>query len=313
MRIVVTGAAGFIGSHLCEALLKSGNSVYGIDNYATGMKENILHLKRFKGFNFIHHNVEKPFPKSLVRIDTVYHLAAIASPWKYLLNKLPTLNTNVFGTLHALTFCHHSHAAMVLASTSEVYGDPEVHPQHESYWGKVNPIGPRACYDEGKRVAETYATVFQSEYRVRVGIARIFNTFGPQMAEDDGRPIVNFTLQAIRNTPITIYGSGKQTRSFCYVDDTVQGLIAVRRFGLGKGPFNIGNPDERSIVSIAQLIRAKVNPRARIKKLPAVEDDPQKRKPDIHKAEKILHWHPVRSFEYGLEKTIAWVVQRYVK
>ena len=307
MRILVTGGAGFIGSHLCKALLKKGHTVVCLDNFVTGRKENVESLLPDPHFQLVTHDVVEAFP-DIGSCDMVFHLAAIASPWKYLERKVTTLKTNAQGTLNALEFSRmQPRAAFILASTSEVYGDPEIHPQREDYWGRVNPVGPRACYDEGKRVAEAYASAYETEYGMRIGIARIFNTFGPGMTQDDGRPIVNFTLKALTNKPIPIYGTGSQTRSFCYIDDLVRGLLLLAEKGIGQGPINLGNPDERSILSIAELIQKKVNPGISIVHTEAVTDDPQRRKPDITKANKLLGWEPKVSFEDGLEQMIEWV------
>ena len=307
MRILVTGGAGFIGAHLCVDLLQQGHEIVCLDNFVTGKKENLAELLRQKKFSLIVHDVCVPLPPEIGKVDLVYHLAAIASPWKYLEQKLVTLKTNIWGTYHALEYCRANKSAFVFSSTSEVYGDPEEHPQKEEYWGHVNPIGPRACYDEGKRVAESMIVNYQETHGVQCAIARIFNTFGPQMAFDDGRPVINFIVKALRSEPLPIHGDGQQTRSFCYVDDMVRGLQLMAEKGMSKGPINIGNPDERTILSIAELVRAKVNPKAAFTHIPRVENDPQRRCPDITKAKTLLGWEPRVSFEEGLMRTIEWV------
>ncbi|MFA4872414.1 MAG: GDP-mannose 4,6-dehydratase [Patescibacteria group bacterium] len=307
MRILVTGGAGFIGAHLCKDLLTKGHEVVCLDNFVTGKKENLGDLLKQNNFSLIIHDVCEPLPPVLGKVDLVYHLAAIASPWKYLEQKLFTLKTNIWGTYHALEYCRANGSALIFSSTSEVYGDPEEHPQKEEYWGHVNPIGPRACYDEGKRAAESMITNYQETYGMQCAIARIFNTFGPQMALDDGRPVINFISKALRSEPLPIHGDGLQTRSFCYVSDIMKGLQALAEKGIGKGPINIGNPDERTILSIAELVRAKVNPHAAFTHIPRVENDPQRRCPDITKAKTLLGWEPKVSFEEGVDRTIEWV------
>ncbi len=307
MRILVTGGAGFIGAYLCADLLKQGHEVICLDNFVTGKKDNLTELLKQKKFSLITRDVTESFPHEIGKVDLVYHLAAIASPWKYLEQKLVTLKTNIWGTFNALEYCRANGSMIVFSSTSEVYGDPEEHPQKEEYWGHVNPVGPRACYDEGKRAAEAMIVNYQETYGIKAAIARIFNTFGPQMALDDGRPVINFIVKALRNEPLPIHGDGQQTRSFCYVSDIVRGLQLMAEKGVGKGPINIGNPDERTILSIAELVRAKVNPKASFTHIPRVENDPQRRCPDITKAKTILGWEPRVSFEEGLMRTIEWV------
>lgn len=307
MRILVTGGAGFIGTHLCEALLKKGDDVVCLDNLSTGTEDNIARLTADKHFLFVKHDVEWPLTSAVGKVDQIFHLAAIASPWKYLNQKLTTLRTNVFGTFNVLEYARAHKATFLLASTSEVYGDPEQHPQHEDYWGHVNPVGPRACYDEGKRVAESFAVNYAEAYGVGVAIARIFNTFGPRMTLDDGRPVINFIVNAIHHEPLPVHGTGAQTRSFCYIDDMVRALLLLMEKGIAQGPVNLGNPDERSILSIAELVRDAVSPQVTIEHRLLLQDDPARRKPDIAKAKALLGWEPRISFEEGVARTLAWV------
>jgi nucleoside-diphosphate-sugar epimerase len=303
MKILVTGGAGFIGSFLCEALLKKG-SVVCIDNLSTGKKSNIKHLMENPRFEFIQHDVTKPID---VEVDFIFHLASPASPVDY--KKLPveTSLTNSLGTFNMLNLSRKNNARFLLASTSEVYGDPKEHPQREDYWGNVNPIGVRSCYDVSKRFAETLTISFHRKYGLDVRIARIFNTYGPRMRLDDGRAIPNFIVQSLVGKPITVYGDGTQTRSFCYVDDMVKGLLSFMfTDNLVGEVINLGSTDERTILDVANLIKKLTGSKSRIVFSSLPEDDPFKRRPDITKAKKLLGWEPKVDFETGLKKTIEW-------
>jgi len=298
-KILVAGGAGFIGSHLIKRLLKEGNYVICIDNLLTGQKENIQFKKNFK---FINHDITNPID---IKVDEIYNLACPASPKQYFKYPIYTTKISVIGTLNLLELASKYNAKFLQASTSEVYGDPLVHPQHEEYLGNVNPIGPRACYDEGKRCAETLCSDFKREKNLNIKIVRIFNTFGPNMRKDDGRVISNFIIQALQNKNLTIYGDGTQTRSFCYVDDLVDGLIKMmdsKYFG----PINLGNPEEYTILEVAKKIINFTNSKSSIQFLNKLEDDPKLRKPDINKAKKLLNWYPKISFDEGLKKTIEY-------
>lgn len=301
-RILVTGGAGFLGSHLCERLLNEGNEVYCLDNLFTGRKENIIHLMSNPYFEFIRHDVINPY---LIEVDEIYNLACPASPIHYQHNPIKTIKTSVMGAINMLGLAKRINAKILQASTSEVYGDPLVHPQPESYWGNVNPMGNRSCYDEGKRAAETLFRDYNYQNDVSVKIVRIFNTYGPGMHPNDGRVVSNFILQALRNEDITVYGKGDQTRSFQYVDDLIEGFI--RMMGTEKrfiGPVNIGNPDEFKIIELAEKVLQKTNSKSKIvyKALPS--DDPMQRKPDISLAQSKLDWKPTISLDEGLDKTI---------
>ena len=303
-RIAVTGGAGFIGSHLCEELLKSGHEVVCIDNLFTGRKKNIeKHLSNPK-FDFIRHDVTESI---MIEVDEVYHLACPASPVHYQHNPVKTIKTNVIGTINALGLAKRVGAKFLLASTSEVYGDPLEHPQKESYWGNVNPIGPRSCYDEGKRVAETLTFNYQQQQRsVDTKIIRIFNTYGPRMLFNDGRVISNFIVQALKGLDITIYGKGDQTRSFCFVDDLVKGIRAAMDTSSERhGPWNLGNPNEMTIAQAAEKILELTGSKSRVQYKPLPTDDPMRRQPDISKAKSELGWEPSIDFTTGLKKTIA--------
>jgi len=301
-RILVTGGAGFVGSHLVDTLMMDGHQVFVADNYFTGSKRNIEQWIGHENFEMVHHDIVNPL---YMEVDEIYHLASPASPPHYMYNPVKTIKTNTVGTVNMLGLAKRTKAKILIASTSEVYGDPEVHPQPESYWGNVNPIGPRACYDEGKRVAETLAYAYNKQSGVEVRVARIFNTYGPRMHANDGRVVSNFVIQALENKPITIYGSGEQTRSFQYVSDLVQGLVTLMASDYTL-PVNIGNPEERSIKTFASFIRDMVGSGSEIVHKPEVEDDPQRRRPDISTAKKELGWQPKVPLEKGLAKTIEY-------
>lgn len=301
--ILVTGGAGFIGSHLVEALLAAGNSVICLDNLFTGSRNNILPFLRDSKFEFIRHDIVVPI---LLEVDQVYHLACPASPIHYQNNPIKTLKTSVLGTLNMLGLAKRVGARILLASTSEVYGDPEVHPQKETYCGNVNPVGPRACYDEGKRAAETLMVGYRDYNNVNVAIARIFNTYGPRMLPNDGRVVSNFLCQAIRGRDITIYGDGSQTRSFCYVSDMVNGLIRLME-STEPGPINLGNPHEMTILELAETVVKRLpHGGSTIVYRPLPKDDPTRRRPDIALARERLDWQPTVPLETGLEATIAY-------
>ena len=303
-RILVTGGAGFIGSHLCERLLKEGNEVICLDNLFTSTKDNIAPLMDNKYFEFIRHDIIQPIH---LEIDEIYNLACPASPIHYQYNPIKTIKTSVMGAINMLGLAKRVKAKILQASTSEVYGDPLVHPQYEEYWGNVNPIGPRSCYDEGKRCAESLFINYYFQNKVRIKIARIFNTYGPRMHPNDGRVVSNFIIQAIQNKPITIYGDGSQTRSFCYVDDMLDGLIKLMNTNDEIiGPINLGNPSEFKIIELAELIIDLTSSKSQIIHLPLPEDDPIRRQPDITKAKSILEWHPKISLKDGLIKTIEY-------
>jgi len=304
-RILITGGAGFIGSHLSEKLLKEGNEVIALDNFFTGSKKNILHLLDNPFFELVRHDVTMPY---FAEVDEIYNLACPASPVHYQYNPIKTVKTSVLGAINMLGLAKRVDAKIFQASTSEVYGDPEVHPQPESYWGNVNTLGPRSCYDEGKRVAETLFVNYNFQNKVRIKIARIFNTYGPNMHPDDGRVVSNFIVQSLQNHDITVYGDGKQTRSFQYVDDLVAGIVSLmddtdEDF---TGPVNIGNPGEFTILELAQKIIALTNSKSKIIYMPLPEDDPMQRKPDITLAKEKLNWTPKVNLEDGLIKTIEY-------
>jgi UDP-glucuronate decarboxylase len=301
-RILVTGGGGFIGSHLVEALLGQGHEVLCLDNFFTGSKGNIRHLLGKNRFEMIRHDIVEPI---LLEVDQVYNLACPASPVHYQFNPVKTVKTNVLGTLNMLGLAKRVKARILQASTSEVYGDPQVHPQPETYWGHVNPIGPRSCYDEGKRLAETLMMDYHRNNGVDVRIVRIFNTYGPRMAFDDGRVVSNFIIQALKNHPITVYGDGSQTRSFCYVNDMVAGLMTMMDQERLTGPINLGNPGEFTILELARKVIEMTGSKSEViyKDLPA--DDPKQRKPDIGLAKDKLGWEPKVALEDGLQATIA--------
>jgi UDP-glucuronate decarboxylase len=301
MRILVTGGAGFIGSHLIDRLMASNHEVICLDNFYTGTKNNIAHWLQHPHFDLVRHDVTEPIR---LEVDQIYHLACPASPVHYQSNPVKTIKTNVMGTLNMLGLAKRVKARFLLASTSEVYGDPEVHPQPETYRGNVNTIGIRSCYDEGKRVAETLAFDYHRQNNVDIRVARIFNTYGPRMLENDGRVVSNFIVQSLRGIPLTVYGQGQQTRSFCYVSDLVDGLIRLME-GEHLGPINLGNPGEYTILELAEKVQQMVNPSAQIQYEPLPSDDPQRRKPDITLAQTLLGWEPKIPLQEGLEKTIA--------
>jgi UDP-glucuronate decarboxylase len=301
-KVLITGGAGFIGSHLCERLLNDGNEVICLDNFFTGSKDNIIHLMNNPYFEVIRHDIEEPI---LLEVDEIYHLASPASPIHYQKDPVKTVKTNVMGAINVLDIAKRTSARVLLASTSEVYGDPEIHPQVEEYRGNVNPIGPRACYDEGKRCAETLFFDYYREYGVDIRVIRIFNTYGPRMAVNDGRVVSNFIIQALKNEDITIYGDGSQTRSFQYVDDLINGMIKMMKSDY-IGPINIGNPDEFTILDLAKKVIDLINSKSKIIFKPLPQDDPKKRRPDITKAKKYLNWEPKVKLEDGLKNTIEY-------
>jgi len=303
-KILVTGGAGFLGSHLCERLLERGDEVLCVDNYFTGNKNNILKLLDNPRFELMRHDVTFPL---YVEVDEIYNLACPASPIHYQHDPVQTTKTSVHGAINMLGLAKRVGAKILQASTSEVYGDPSVHPQQESYWGNVNPIGIRSCYDEGKRCAETLFFDYHRQHNLRIKVMRIFNTYGPRMHPDDGRVVSNFIVQALKGEPITIYGDGSQTRSFCYVDDLVRGMMLL----MGSddditGPMNIGNPNEFTILQLAKLVKEKIDSNSEIIMMPLPSDDPKQRQPDINLASEVLGWEPTIELEQGLEKTIEY-------
>ena len=307
MRVLVTGGAGFIGSHLCERLLAQGDDVVCVDNYFTGTKHNVDHLRDHRNFELIRHDVTNPL---VIEVDRIYNLACPASPVHYQYNPVKTTKTSVLGAINMLGLAKRVHARILQASTSEVYGDPEQHPQREDYWGHVNPIGVRSCYDEGKRVAETLFMDYHRQNKVDVRIVRIFNTYGPRMHPCDGRVVSNFIVQALRGEPITIYGDGSQTRSFCYVDDLVSGIMAFMEQDSEIGPLNLGNPGEFTIRELAEKVVALTGSKSEIVCKPLPSDDPKQRKPDISKAKALLGWEPKIQLEEGLKRTIEDLAKR---
>jgi UDP-glucuronate decarboxylase len=303
-RILVTGGAGFLGSHLCERLLNEGHEVLCVDNFYTGRKANIAHLLNNPYFEVIRHDITFPL---YVEVDEIYHLACPASPVHYQFDPVQTTKTSVHGSINMLGLAKRLKIKILLASTSEVYGDPTVHPQPETYWGNVNPIGPRACYDEGKRCAETLFFDYHRQHRLKIKVARIFNTYGPRMHPNDGRVVSNFIVQALKGEDITVYGDGKQTRSFCYVDDMIDGLIRLMNTGDDfTGPVNLGNPEEYSILQLAETIIRLTGSKSRIVFKPLPPDDPKQRCPDITLARKVLNWQPTTPLEEGLKRTIEY-------
>lgn len=303
-RILVTGGAGFLGSHLCERLLSEGHDVVCLDNYFTGQKQNVVHLLNHPYFELVRHDVTMPY---FVEVDEIYNLACPASPIHYQYNPIKTVKTSVMGAINMLGLAKRIRAKVLQASTSEVYGDPEVHPQQEEYWGHVNPIGERACYDEGKRAAETLFVNYHKQNGVRIKIIRIFNTYGPRMHPNDGRVVSNFIVQALQNKDISIYGDGMQTRSFCYVDDLIDGMIRMMNTGDEiTGPINVGNPGEFTILQLAEMVIRMTGSKSKIIYQQLPTDDPMQRKPDITKAQKILGWEPTIPLEDGLRRTIEY-------
>jgi UDP-glucuronate decarboxylase len=302
-RILVTGGAGFLGSHLCEHLLGEGNDVVCIDNFFSGSKDNIRHLSTHPFFELIRHDVIHPL---FIEVDWIFHLACPASPIHYQHNPIKTVKTNVMGTINMLGLAKRIKARILLASSSEVYGDAQVHPQTEGYWGNVNPIGLRSCYDEGKRVAETLMMDYYRQNRVDIRIARIFNTYGPRMAVDDGRVVSNFIVQALNGEDLTVYGDGTQTRSFCYVSDLIEALVRTMNTEEFAGPVNIGNPTEFTVLELAEKVLALTGSKSRIALKPLPSDDPVRRCPDISLAKSKLSWEPRVGLEEGLGKTIEY-------
>lgn len=306
-KILVTGGAGFLGSHLCERLLNEGNEVICLDNYFTGNKRNIVHLMDNPYFEVIRHDITAPF---YIEVDEIYNLACPASPIHYQYNPIKTVKTSVMGAINMLGLAKRIHAKVLQASTSEVYGDPVVHPQPEGYWGNVNPIGIRSCYDEGKRCAETLFFDYHRQNNVRIKVVRIFNTYGPRMHPNDGRVVSNFIMQALRGEDITLYGDGNQTRSFCYCDDLIDGLIRMMATDDSViGPINIGNPKEFTIKQLAELVIELTGSKSKIVYLPAPADDPKQRQPVIDQAKAILHWEPTIQLREGIMKTIEYFKQ----
>jgi len=306
-KVLVTGGAGFLGSHLCERLLSDGHEVLCMDNYFTGGKQNIAHLLPNPYFELIRHDVTMPY---FVEVDEIYNLACPASPIHYQYNPIKTIKTSVMGAINMLGLAKRIRAKILQASTSEVYGDPTIHPQPEEYWGNVNPIGLRSCYDEGKRCAESLFVNYHLQNDVRIKIVRIFNTYGPRMHPNDGRVVSNFIVQALKGEDITIYGNGLQTRSFCYVDDMVKGLIAMMGTDDSiNGPINIGNPGEFTMLQLAETVIRLTGSTSKIRHESLPADDPMQRQPDIVKAREILHWEPVIQLEEGLSKTIEYFKQ----
>ncbi|NJN02451.1 MAG: SDR family oxidoreductase [Leptolyngbyaceae cyanobacterium SL_1_1] len=308
MRILVTGGAGFIGSHLIDRLMAADHEVICLDNFYTGHKRNLLRWLGNPAFELIRHDITEPI---CLEVDQIYHLACPASPVHYQYNPVKTIKTNVMGTLNMLGLAKRVKARFLLASTSEVYGDPEVHPQPEEYRGNVNTIGIRSCYDEGKRVAETLAFDYHRQNDVEIRVARIFNTYGPRMLENDGRVVSNFIVQALQDRPLTVYGKGSQTRSFCYVSDLVEGLMRLMN-GEHTGPINLGNPDEYTILELAQTVQSMINPNAELKFEPLPQDDPRRRQPDITRAKTWLNWEPTIPLKQGLELTIRDFKERLI-
>jgi UDP-glucuronate decarboxylase len=303
MRILVTGGAGFLGSHLCDRLINEGHEILCLDNFFTGRKQNISHLLQNPKFELIRHDVTEPFR---VEVDQIYNLACPASPPHYQYNPIKTTKTSVMGAINSLGLAKRVRARVFLASTSEVYGDPTVHPQSESYWGNVNPIGRRSCYDEGKRCAETLFFDYHRENGVDIRVVRIFNTYGPRMLADDGRVVSNFIVQALKGENLTVYGDGSQTRSFCYVDDLIEGFVRLMNQDNTVGPVNIGNPGEFTMLELAELVLKKVGGKSKVTNLPLPADDPKQRRPDISLAKEFLDWEPKVPLEEGLDRTIEY-------
>ncbi len=309
MIVLVTGAAGFLGSHLCDRLIEKGYDVIGMDNYFTGSKDNVRHLMNHDHFEMIRHDIVEPI---LLETDQIYNFACPASPVHYQYNPVKTIKTSVMGTINMLGIAKRVKARILQASTSEVYGDPTVHPQTEEYWGNVNPIGPRSCYDEGKRVAESLMMNYHTQNGVDIRIIRIFNTYGPRMALNDGRVVSNFIVQALKGEPITVFGKGEQTRSFCYVDDLIEGAIRMMEQDGFIGPVNLGNPHETTILELAEMIIRFTGSKSKIVYKPLPPDDPVRRQPDISLAKEKLAWEPKVSLEDGLKETIRYFKKKLV-
>ena len=314
MRVLVTGGAGFLGSHLCDRLLRDENEVLCLDNFFTGRRENVLHLLGNPKFELVRHDVTEPI---LLEVDQIYNLACPASPVHYQYNPVKTVKTNVMGTINMLGLAKRVRARILQASTSEVYGDPELHPQPETYWGNVNPIGIRSCYDEGKRLAETLMMDYQRQNHVDTRIIRIFNTYGPRMLENDGRVISNFIMQALRGEELTIYGDGNQTRSFCYVDDLIEGMVRLMNVAedsdsvtMVHDPVNVGNAEEFTMRELASEVAQAVGSEVRIRFCPLPSDDPRQRRPDLARAKQLLGWSPSVTFQDGIKKTVDYFAKR---
>lgn len=307
LRILVTGGAGFLGSHLCERLLADDHEVICLDNFFTGRRENVAHLLDNRNFELLRHDVIEPI---LLEVDQIYNLACPASPIHYQYNPVKTVKTSVMGTVNMLGLAKRVHARILQASTSEVYGSPQVHPQTEDYWGNVNPVGVRSCYDEGKRLAETLMMDYHRQNQIDTRIARIFNTYGPRMLEDDGRVVSNFIVQALRGEKLTINGSGEQTRSFCYVADLIEGLILLMDLEGFHDPVNLGNPNEFTIKQLADEVARICKVTTMIQYRPPTEDDPEQRRPDISRARQLLGWSPTIQLAEGLERTVEYFAQR---
>jgi UDP-glucuronate decarboxylase len=308
-RIMITGGAGFIGSHLCDRLIREGHDILCVDNFYTSTRDNIIHLLDHPHFELLRHDITFPL---YVEVDEIYNLACPASPIHYQNDPVQTTKTSVHGAINMLGLAKRLRAKILQASTSEVYGDPEMHPQQEHYWGHVNPTGPRACYDEGKRCAETLFFDYHRQHGVRIKVARIFNTYGPRMHPDDGRVVSNFIMQALRGAPITLYGDGKQTRSFCYIDDQVEALIRLMEStDEFTGPVNLGNPTEFTILELAQHVLRLAGSRSELVFQPLPQDDPRQRSPDITLAKSMLKWQPVIALDAGLERTIAYFREQF--
>ena len=303
LRILVTGGAGFLGSHLCDRLVNEGHDVICLDNYFTGRKRNIAHLLGMQNFELLRHDITFPV---FLEVDQIYNLACPASPVHYQYNPVKTIKTNVLGAINVLGLAKRVKARVLQASTSEVYGDPIEHPQTESYWGRVNPIGPRSCYDEGKRVAETLFFDYHRQNKVDIRVLRIFNTYGPRMHPNDGRVVSNFLVQALRGQDITLYGDGSQTRSFCYVDDLIEGMMRLMRTEGITGPVNIGNPHEFTILELAQKVVALTESTSKVILKPLPANDPKQRQPDISLAQKALGWNPTVELDEGLRRTMEY-------
>lgn len=310
-NILIAGGAGFLGSHLCDKVLKDGDNVVCLDNLSTGSKENIAHLRELSNFTFIEHDIVNAINSS-TSFDQIYNLACPASPINYQIDRIHTIKTNVLGAINLLELAKENGSTILQASTSEVYGDPEAHPQLETYWGNVNPIGPRSCYDEGKRCAETLFFDYHRQENIKIKVMRIFNTYGPRMQVDDGRVVSNFINQALQGLPMTIYGDGSQTRSFCYVDDLVDGMYKLMQSDQSiQGPINIGNPGEFTMNELAEKIISKLPQHQTSKELkPLPQDDPRQRKPDITLAKELLGWQPQVPLDLGLDRTIEFFQQK---